>query len=66
MAKQEPVDGRNLAGSGAPPIPWARARERLEEDAGISPTRLSGNRPSGWQAACDAGVGSLGGGRILL
>ncbi len=38
MAKKEPVDERNLDGSGAPPIPWARARERFEEDAGISPT----------------------------
>lgn len=38
MAKQEPVDERNLDGSGAPTIPWERARERFEEDAGISPT----------------------------
>lgn len=38
MAKKDPLDERNLDGSGAPPIPWDRARERLEEDAGISPT----------------------------
>ena len=38
MAKKEPIDERNLDGSGTPPIPWERARERLEEDAGISPT----------------------------
>ena len=38
MAKKEPVDERNLDGYGAPPIPWDRARERFEEDAGISPT----------------------------
>ena len=36
MAKKEPVDERNLDGYGVPPIPWARARERFEEDAGIS------------------------------
>ncbi len=46
MAKKEPVDERNLDGSGAPPIPWARARERFEEDAGISPTHwLATARP---------------------
>jgi hypothetical protein len=48
MAKKEPVDERNLDGSGAPPIPWDRARERLEEDAGISPTHwLATVRPDG-------------------
>jgi hypothetical protein len=48
MAKKEPVDERNLDGSGAPPIPWARARERLEEDAGISPSHwLATVRPDG-------------------
>ena len=38
MAKKKPVDERNLDGYGVPPIPWARAREQFEEDAGISPT----------------------------
>ena len=38
MAKKEPVDERNLDGYGVPTIPWDRARERFEEDAGISPT----------------------------
>jgi hypothetical protein len=48
MAKQEPVDERNLDGSGAPTIPWARACERFEEDAGISPTHwLATVRPDG-------------------
>jgi hypothetical protein len=48
MAKKEPVDERNLDGYGAPPIPWERARERLEEDAGISPTHwLATVRPDG-------------------
>ena len=48
MAKKEPVDERNLDGSGAPTIPWARARERFEEDAGISPTHwLATVRPDG-------------------
>jgi Pyridoxamine 5'-phosphate oxidase len=48
MAKKEPVDERNLDGSGAPPIPWDRARERFEEDAGISPTHwLATVRPDG-------------------
>jgi hypothetical protein len=48
MAKKEPVDERNLDGSGAPPIPWAWARVRLEEDAGISPTHwLATVRPDG-------------------
>src|SRR5260370_39145549 len=50
MAKKEPVDERNLDGYGAPTIPWARARERFEEDAGISPTHWlatvrTGGRP---------------------
>jgi hypothetical protein len=48
MAKKEPVEEQNLDGSGAPPIPWTRARERLEEDAGISPTHwLATVRPDG-------------------
>jgi hypothetical protein len=48
MAKKEPVDERNLDGSGAPPIPWARVHARLEEDAGISPTHwLATVRPDG-------------------
>ena len=38
MTKKEPVDERNLDGSGAPTIPWDRARERFGEDTGISPT----------------------------
>ena len=48
MAKKEPVDEQNIDGYGAPIIPWERARERFEEDAGISPTRLSSNRASRW------------------
>jgi hypothetical protein len=48
MAKKEPVDERSLDGSDAPPIPWERTRERLEEDAGISPTHwLATVRPDG-------------------
>jgi hypothetical protein len=48
MAKKEPVDERNLDGYGAPTIPWARARERFEEDAGISPAHwLATVRPDG-------------------
>src|SRR5258708_29495974 len=48
MAKKEPRDERNLDGYGAPTIPWARARERFEEDAGISPTHwLATVRPDG-------------------
>lgn len=48
MAKKEPVDVRNLDGYGAPTIPWDRARERFEEDAGISPTHwLATVRPDG-------------------
>ena len=48
MAKKEPVDERNFDGSGTPPIPWDRARERFEEDAGISPTHwLATVRPDG-------------------
>jgi hypothetical protein len=38
MAKKEPIDEQNLDGSDAPTIAWARACERFEEDAGISPT----------------------------
>jgi hypothetical protein len=38
MTKKEPVNERNLDGSGAPTIPWDRARERFGEDTGISPT----------------------------
>lgn len=48
MAKKEPVEEQNLDGFGAPPIPWTRARERFEEDAGISPTHwLATVRPDG-------------------
>jgi hypothetical protein len=48
MAKKEPVEEQNLNGSGALPIPWTRARERFEEDAGISPTHwLATVRPDG-------------------
>jgi len=48
MTKKEPIDERNLDGSGALPIPWTRARERFEEDAGISPTHwLATVRPDG-------------------
>ena len=48
MAKKEPRDERNLDGYGTPTIPWARARERFEEDAGISPTHwLATARPDG-------------------
>lgn len=48
MAKKEPGEEQNLDGSGAPPIPWERVRERLEEDAGISPTHwLATVRPDG-------------------
>jgi len=48
MAKKEPVEEQKLDGSGAPPIPWTRARERFEEDAGISPTHwLATVRPDG-------------------
>jgi hypothetical protein len=48
MAKKEPIDERNLDDSGTPPIPWDRARERLEVDAGISPTHwLATVRPDG-------------------
>lgn len=38
MAKKELRDERTLDGYGTPTIPWVRARERFEEDAGISPT----------------------------
>ncbi len=48
MAKKQPVDELNLDGSGAPTIAWERVRERLEEDAGISPTHwLATVRPDG-------------------
>src|SRR5438046_6612595 len=48
MTKKEPGDERNIDGYGAPTIPWARARERFEEDAGISPTHwLATVRPDG-------------------
>lgn len=40
MADKEPVAERNLDGYGAPPIPWTRALQRLEE--GISQTPGSG------------------------
>jgi nitroimidazol reductase NimA-like FMN-containing flavoprotein (pyridoxamine 5'-phosphate oxidase superfamily) len=40
MAVKEPVAERNLDGYGAPPIPWARVRERL--DAGLTQAPGSG------------------------
>ena len=48
MAKKEPVDEQNIDGYGAPTIPWDRAREWFEADAGISPTHwLATVRPDG-------------------
>ena len=48
MAKKEPMDEQKIDGYGAPTIPWDRARERFEEDAGISPTHwLATVRPDG-------------------
>ncbi|MDQ6659406.1 MAG: pyridoxamine 5'-phosphate oxidase family protein [Chloroflexota bacterium] len=48
MAKREPTEERNLDGYGASIIAWTQVRERLEEDAGISPTHwLATVRPDG-------------------
>jgi hypothetical protein len=67
MAKIEPAETTNLDIYGAPPIPWSRARERLEAEFGESGARPEGEPPkSFWLSTCGpngkphtAGVGAL-------
>jgi hypothetical protein len=48
MVTKEPVAERNLDGYGAPPIPWARAREGLEKPPGMEDRHwLATVRPDG-------------------
>ena len=48
MAAREPTSDRNLDGYGAPPIPWIRVRERLEEGLTQAPgTAEPTARPAG-------------------
>jgi len=51
MAHTEPMEERNIAGNGAPLIPWDRTRKQFEEDASFDPTMrthwLATVRPDG-------------------
>jgi hypothetical protein len=50
MATKEPVAERNLDGYGAPPIPWARVRERLAAGLTQSPGSGGPDRHTCWLA----------------
>jgi len=50
MAATEPVDERNLDGYGAPPIPWTKVRERLEEGFTQAPGSGGPARHTCWLA----------------
>lgn len=50
MAEKEPMAERNLDGYGAPPIPWARVRERLEEGLTQGPGSGGPARHTCWLA----------------
>ena len=50
MAATEPVDERNLDGYGAPPIPWSKVRERLEEGFTQAPGSGGPARHTCWLA----------------
>jgi hypothetical protein len=50
MAGSEPVSDRNLDGYGAPMIPWARVRERLEQGFTQAPETGGPNRHTAWLA----------------
>ena len=50
MAVKEPVAERNLDGYGAPPIPWTRVRERLEEGLAQAPGTGGPDRHTCWVA----------------
>jgi Pyridoxamine 5'-phosphate oxidase len=50
MAGNGPVDERNLDGYGAPMIPWARVRERLEQGFTQAPETGGPNRHTAWLA----------------
>ena len=50
MAVKEPVDERNLDGYGAPPIPWARVRARLDEGIPQGPEAGGPDRHTCWLA----------------
>ena len=50
MAVKEPVAERNLDGYGAPPIPWTRVRERLEEGLTQAPGTGGPDRHTCWVA----------------
>jgi nitroimidazol reductase NimA-like FMN-containing flavoprotein (pyridoxamine 5'-phosphate oxidase superfamily) len=50
MAAKEPTAERNLDGYGAPPIPWTRVRERLEEGLSQGPGSGGPARHTCWLA----------------
>jgi len=50
MAVKEPVAERNLDGYGAPPIPWTRVRERLDEGLTQAPGTGGPDRHTCWVA----------------
>jgi hypothetical protein len=50
MAVKEPTAERNLDGYGAPPIPWTKVRERLEEGLTQAPGSGGPGRHTCWLA----------------
>ena len=50
MAAKQPVAERNLDGYGAPPIPWAKVRDRLERGLSQAPDTGGPNRHTCWLA----------------
>jgi hypothetical protein len=50
MAAKEPMAERNLDGYGAPPIPWTRVRERLDEGLTQAPGTGGPDRHTCWLA----------------
>src|SRR5262249_28799097 len=44
----EPTDARNLDGYGAPPIQWAKVRDRLEKGLDQAPDEGGPNRHTCW------------------
>jgi nitroimidazol reductase NimA-like FMN-containing flavoprotein (pyridoxamine 5'-phosphate oxidase superfamily) len=50
MAAKEPLAERNLDGYGAPPIPWTRVRERLDQGLTQAPGTGGPDRHTCWLA----------------
>jgi len=54
IATKEPVAERNLSGYGAPPIPWTKVRQRLDQGLTQAPGTGGPNRHTCWLATVGA------------